>query len=156
MTGNNGSQPFKRREKIRLDALGDEFPNHAWTFWSSPTPDVWLKLLGPSRYQDRVDTGKPWNDEEYQQAEGEYFEAIAEIVLDTGESGLDLSTPEAVRSAFFNGQCDVELLGAIVTAYTVRIAHRFQDMQKKVQARSAATAGNSTKSRQASKSRRSS
>ena len=147
MVSGNGSQPFKRRERIRLDALGDEFPNHAWTFWSSPTPDVWLKLL---------DTGKPWNDEEYQQAEGEYFEAIAEIVLDTGESGLDLSTPEAVRSAFFNGQYDVELLGAIITAYTVRIAHRFQDMQKKVSARSAVTAGNSTKSRQASKSRRSS
>ena len=117
---------------------------------------MWLKLLGPSRYQDGVDTGKPWDDEQYQQAEGEYFEAISEIVLDTGESGLDLSTAEAVRGAFFNGQYDVELLGAIITAYTVRIAHRFQDMQKKVQARLAATAGSSTKSRQATKSRRSS
>ena len=152
----NGSQPFKRRERIRLDALGDEFPNHTWIFWSSPTPETWLKLLGPSRYQERVETGKPLNDSEYQQAESEYFEAISEIVLDTGESGLDLSSSAAVRSAFFNGQHDVELLGAIITAYTVCIAHRFQDMQKKASARSAAIAGSSTKSQRASKSRRSS
>ena len=152
----NGSQPFKKRERIRLDALGNEFPNHTWIFWSSPTPETWLKLLGPSRHQDQIDIGKPWDDEQYQQAEREYFEAIAEIVLDTGESDIDLSSSDAVRSAFFNGQHDVELLGAIITAYTVCIAHRFQDMQKKASARSAAIAGSSTKSQRASKSRRSS
>ncbi len=166
-TGHNGSQPFKKRERIRLDILRSEFeeqdseenkrygfPDHTWIFWSSPSPEVWIKLFGPSRFQEQIDTGRSWSDEEYRRIEGEYFEAISEIVLDTGESNLDLSTPDAVHSAFFNGQVDVDLLGAIITTYTAHIARRFQDMQKKTQDRSAATAGSSIKSRRASKSRR--
>lgn len=136
------SQPFKMREKVYLPDLNKEFPptnpedpdedfpDHTWIFWSSPRESIYNAL---------VVMLFPRKDGEYtDEEEDAYVSAITELVLDTGESEIDLDTPEKVRATFLpdgNGA----LVGAIILTYTALLYKRRGERQKKILARSNST-----------------
>lgn len=121
----NGKQPFKKRETIKLSDLDPAFPSHVWVFWSSPTAAILAGLIQP--FLDR----KGDDAQQAQDSEDLYLRAVSELVLDCGESGFDLSTPDAVRSAFYSPTIDAELLSGIISAYTERIIKQRKARQKK-------------------------
>ncbi len=122
------TQPFKLRDVIFLPDLDKRFPDHTWVFWASPPVSILNALISPfAKYDDDGDISAE---------EEAYMAAISACVLDTGESQKDWSTPEKVRAAFYSGGDDVELLGGIITAYTVRLLDKRDERQKKIQARS--------------------
>lgn len=146
------SQPFKLREKVFLPNLNKEFPpidpndpdedfpDHTWTFWSSPSPAVFSALLVfvvPRK-------GRDYTDEE----EKSFLSAIPELVLDTGESEVNLGTPEEAKAAIFS---DIgSLVGAIITTYTSLLYRRRVEHQKKILARSNSTGIGTSKPQTAS------
>ncbi len=135
------TQPFKLRDVIFLPDLDDRFPDHTWTFWASPPISILNALISPFAKHD---------DDDVNAEEEAYMAAISECVLDTGESEKDWSTLEKVREAFYSGGEDVELLGGIVSAYTVRLLDKRDARQKKIQARSNNTGTGKNKPQQAS------
>src|SRR5574341_476948 len=129
------AQPFKMRHSQKLNEWHEAFPDHVWTFWANPSQAVLDQLTvvygfatGPKSGGDEIDT-----------AIHDYYEALSQIILDTGESQIDFSTPEAAALAF--EQHDGELLTAIVDYYLVWLFERKQERLKKVEARFGATAG---------------
>lgn len=149
------AQPFKQRIRLRLSELNDRFPDHAWTFWASPTMRVYLDLFGPANYLRLKEADQPMDEEMLREAENAYFAAISECVLDTGESTdlagrpLDLSTPDAVRALFASPNVDAELLGGVITDYTNYLTVRYGSLLKKAAAWSSSTAGNSDNGKKA-------
>lgn len=131
------AQPFKQRKKVYLPTLNAEFPNHTWVFWNSPTLPVLVQLSKPFALVSRNDI----TDVEREEAEDAYFAAVSEIVLDTGESGLDLSTPEMVHSAFADVEIDTELLTGIVNTYIDQLLKERDALQKKAGERPTITGG---------------
>ena len=129
------SQPFKQRKQVYLPDLNADFPDHTWTFWASPTLPVLIQLGRPFGLIGNPDR----TDQQVSDAEGAYFGAVAEIVLGTGESAIDLSTPERVRAAFSNVAIDTELLTGIVNTYINRLLDEREAAQKKAEERSTAT-----------------
>ncbi len=126
------AQPFKQRKKIALPSLNGEFPDHTWTFWASPSMPVLMQIAKPFNLVGKTDR----TDEEVQEAEDAYFTAVAEIVLDTGESAIDLSTPGHVRAAFSDTSLDTELLTGIVNTYINRLLEEREMALKKAGERS--------------------
>ena len=129
------AQPFKQRKKVHLPGLNPEFPDHTWTFWASPTLPVLTQIAKPFALVGKTDR----TDEQEQDAEDSYFAAVAEIVLDTGESAIDLSTPDRVRAAFMDAALDTELLTGIVNTYINRLLDEREAALKKAGERSTAT-----------------
>ncbi len=120
-------QPFKQREKLNLNTLSTAFPDHVWTFWKSPTVGTLGALTAPFALSATEHTDTDEND-----ALSAYYAAVSELVLDTGESAIDLSTPEAVRAAFDDPAHDTELLAGIIGTYIVRIFESRESAKKKV------------------------
>ena len=133
-------QPFKTRDTVYLPDLDSRFPDHTWTFWASPPLPVLSNLMLPFSLAPRRAPGEPIAPDEEAQAEAYYFDAVSAIVLSTGESGIDLSTPDRARAAFNAPDIDVELLGGILTAYVVRLIERRGVLEKKAPAPSMPTA----------------
>lgn len=120
-------QPFKQRETLNLNTLSVQFPDHVWVFWKSPTVGTLGALTAPFALNTTQHTDADEND-----ALSAYYAAVSELVLDTGESGIDLSTPEAVRAAFDDPANDTELLAGIIGTYVVRIFDARESAKKKV------------------------
>jgi hypothetical protein len=137
-------QPFKQRETMYLPDLDARFPDHTWVFWVSPTLPTLSALMLPFSLAQRRVNGEAIEPDEERQAETDYFAAISAIVLNTGDSGLDLSTPERARAAFTDESIDVELLGGILTAYVVRLINRRGVLEKKADAPSMPTGAQSS------------
>ena len=133
-------QPFKTRDTVYLPDLDSRFPDHTWTFWASPTLPTLSNLMLPFSMAPRRVAGETIAPEEEAQAEAAYFDAVAAVVLNTGESAIDLSTPDQARAAFSASDIDVELLGGILTAYVVRLIERRGVLEKKAPAPSMPTA----------------
>jgi hypothetical protein len=131
------TQPFKKRERVKLSDIDPAYPDHTWTFWASPSVPVYAGLLDPFVKRDSAKMSR--EDVDAERLTYEY--AVSELVLDTGESEIDLSTPEAVRQAFQSTGIDTELLGSIILAYSMRIYQRREEIQKKVLAQSNGTHG---------------
>ncbi len=137
------TQPFKMREIIFLPDLDSRFPDHTWVFWASPPVSILNALTSPFAKHD--------DDDDVNAEEEAYWAAISECVLDTGESKKDWGTAEKVRAAFYSeGEDDLELLGGIITAYTVRLLDKRDARQKKIQARSNSTGTGKSKPQAAS------
>ncbi len=128
-------QPFKLRHTQKLSEWHADFPDHAWVFWANPTQAVIDQLTGLYDYSD----GKKHDDPDIDQAIQDYYEAIAQIVLDSGESQIDFSSAESTAEAFrtFDG----ELLAGIVDHYLVWLFERKSAHLKKAEERLRATAG---------------
>lgn len=133
-------QPFKTRDTVYLPDLDSRFPDHTWTFWDSPTLPTLSNLMLPFSMAQRFVSGETITPDEDAQAESAYCKAVSEIVLSTGESALDLSTPDLVRAAFSSIDIDKELLGGIFTAYVKRLIERRGVSEKKAPAPSTPTA----------------
>lgn len=134
-------QPFKQRDTVFLPDLDARFPDHTWVFWASPALAVMSDLLLPFSLEQRRTKGETISLEDEAQAEADYFAAVSECVLETGDSALDLSTPARVRAAFETPDFDLELLGGIITAYAARLLTRRGVLEKKAPAPSTPTAG---------------
>ena len=143
MPSANGNlpSPFKRIERIKLSDLNPEFPDHAWRFWSSPSVQVYVDLLHRWALLDREREGEPVTDEQKSESSRRYLAAVSELVIDTGESGIDLSTPEAVEAAWNSTTLDGELLRGIIFEYTNRIVTRRSATQKKTEPESQPSGG---------------
>jgi len=139
------TQPFKKRERIKLSDLNPEYPDHVWVFWPSPTPAIWGNLLFIWSLHERTEEGETIPEAQWVDAQDAYLAAIAEIVLDTGESKIDLSTPERVQEAMADMTQDGELLRGIVADYIGRVLKRRQDAEKKAEARLARLSGSNGK-----------
>jgi hypothetical protein len=132
-------QPFKQRRKIYLPDINPDFPNHTWTFWASPTIETLIKMNAPFAILEKQRAGTPPTDEEQGTAEDRYFEAVADLVLDTGESAIDLSTPDRVRAAFGASGIDTELLAGVVNTWIDFLLRERESAQKKASAPSMPT-----------------
>lgn len=122
-------QPFKQRARLALPVLDERFPDHEWVFWATPTVPVLHALTRPFAMRE----GDHTEDEEQAALDG-YMAAVAELVLDTGASAIDLSTPEAVNAALNDPNLDTELISGIIGAYVVRVFKLREAAKKKVTA----------------------
>lgn len=128
------TQSFKIRESVYLPDLNKEFPptspddpdlrfpDHTWEFWASPSMPVFLALASPFTQHS--------NEGAANAEESAYLSAVSEIVLHTGQSKLDLSSPEKVRDVFSN-EPDGALVSAIVSDYAAHLLNRRDKNKKK-------------------------
>ena len=147
------TQPFKLRERVKLSDLNSEYPSdHYWVFWKSPTPEIWGNLLYIFSLRERSNAGEDIPEKSWLDAQQAYFSALPEFVLDTGASGIDLSTPENVEMEMRDLSLDGELLRGIVADYIQRILDRRADAEKKAGALLARSNGSRAKSEAGSES----
>lgn len=118
-------QPFKLREQVRLSDLDARFPDgHIWTFWAAPTPAVIQDARAPIELAEEIAAGHTTTKDEINAAQERFYRGVAELVLDTGATGLELSTPDRVCAVFEDEAVDRELIAGIVDQYLYRILQR--------------------------------
>lgn len=84
----------KTKKDYELDADIDV------AFWAAPSQSVvidLMQILGSARAED-VDKIEP---EKFEDMDKRYFECVSLLIVDTNISGLDFSTPEKTREAFY-------------------------------------------------------
>lgn len=127
----NAPQPFKLREELDLSKLDPRFPaGHVWTFWAAPTAAVLNDVRAPLAIAE--DFGdQPVSEETMAAALERFYNGVPELVLSTGSTGIDLSTPDKVKAVFNDESQDRELIAGIIDQYAYRIFTRRIDASKK-------------------------
>ncbi len=133
-------QPFKQRLTLNLSELDPSFPNHVWTFWANPTADVFARLIATYQMAADLQAGQVADTLEQQIIADGYYSAVSELVLDTGESEFDVSTPQTARASI-EASHDPALFYNILEAYVDYLNQRLESAQKKAGAPSSATVG---------------
>lgn len=140
-------QPFKFRETLELSKLDPRFPEgHVWTFWATPTAAVLADTLAPLEETEAVDEGRTVSEDAMTAAMERFYRGVSELVLDTGATGLDLSTPDRVRAVFEDETQDRELIAGIVDQFAYRVRQKRIDAAKKAIGGLEPTAASSSKS----------
>jgi hypothetical protein len=138
-------QPFKLREQVKLSDLDARFPEgHVWIFWATPTPAVIQDARAPLELAEDVAIGHQITEEAINAAQERFYRGVAELVLDTGATGLDLNTPAQVQAVFEDETIDRELIAGIVDQYLYRILQRRIENTKKAIGGLQPTAASST------------
>lgn len=121
--------------------------NIAVAFWSAPSQSVVLDLmqiLGSARAEDIDEI----ESDRFEDMDKRYFECVSLLIVDTNVDGIDFSTPEKTREAFYADHLPWGIFHLAVLMYVAELSESYEYLKNLLRRAAQLSSSGTSKSEQ--------